>query len=107
MGGSHISGGQKQRVAIARAIVREPKILLLDEATSALDRENEMIVQKELDRIMKDKSIVEIAHRLDTIRNSDSIFVFDKGKVVENGKFDDLMNLEGYFYKLEKGIDFM
>ena len=79
----------------------------VNEATSALDRENEMIVQKELDRIMKDKSIVEIAHRLDTIRNSDSIFVFDKGKVVENGKFDDLMNLEGYFYKLEKGIDFM
>jgi len=74
--GSQISGGQKQRVAIARTILRRPKVLLLDEATSALDSKNEEIVQKALDRIMEGRTTISVAHRIDTIKNSDEIDVF-------------------------------
>ena len=74
--GSHISGGQKQRVAIARVIARQPKVLLLDEATSALDRANEQKVQDSLDRMMKARTSISVAHRLETIQNSDEIMVF-------------------------------
>ena len=102
--GSHISGGQKQRVAIARVIIRQPHLLLLDEATSALDSANEKIVQESLDRMMKNKTSVSIAHRLDTIKNSDLIMVFQDGTIVESGKFDELMSRKGYFYNLEKGL---
>lgn len=76
MKGSQISGGQKQRVAIARTILRRPKVLLLDEATSALDSKNEEIVQKALDRIMEGRTTISVAHRIDTIKNSDEIDVF-------------------------------
>ncbi len=79
MKGSHISGGQKQRVAIARVMIRQPTVLLLDEATSALDSANEKKVQASLDRLMEGKTCLEIAHRIDTIRNSDVIMVFEKG----------------------------
>lgn len=85
--GSHISGGQKQRVAIARAILRNPEILLLDEATSALDAENERKVQESLDNIMSRKTTLTIAHRIETIKNSDTIYVFEKGEVVESGTY--------------------
>ena len=80
--GSHISGGQKQRVAIARAILRKPKILLLDEATSALDQENEKKVQNSLDRIMEGKTVISIAHKMETIKNCDTISMFEKGEIV-------------------------
>lgn len=86
--GSHISGGQKQRVAIARAILRDPSILFLDEATSALDSVNEKKVQACLDEIMKGKTTISIAHRIDTIKNSDEIYVFNKGTVVEKGRYE-------------------
>lgn len=102
--GSHISGGQKQRVAIARVILREPHLLLLDEATSALDSANEQKVQVSLDRIMKNKTTLSVAHRLDTIKNSDEILVFHKGGIVERGGFDVLMSKKGYFYNLERGL---
>jgi ABC-type multidrug transport system fused ATPase/permease subunit len=77
--GSHISGGQKQRVAIARAILRRPHVLLLDEATSALDAANELKVQSSLDKMMKGRTSITVAHRIDTIKNSDKIMVFHHG----------------------------
>lgn len=100
--GGQLSGGQKQRIAIARAILLNPKILLLDESTSALDRKNEREIQQALDEFSKDRTTVTIAHRLQTIKNSDIIFVLDSGKVVEQGSHTELMNIgsNGFYYKL-------
>jgi len=103
--GSQISGGQKQRIAIARAILKKPTVLLLDEATSALDTQNEEIVQKSLDRIMKGKTSLSIAHRLSTIKDSDAIMVFQEGKIVEKGKYEELVAKQGVFYNMEKGTN--
>ncbi len=101
--GTQISGGQKQRIAIARAIAKDPQILLLDEATSALDSENEKIVQESLDRIMKNKTTLVIAHRISTIKDSDVIIVMEEGQIVESGNYQQLMEQKGYFYRLERG----
>jgi len=100
--GVKLSGGQKQRVAIARALVRKPKLLLLDEATSALDTESEFIVQEAIDKNLGDKTVVVIAHRLSTIRSADKIVVLDKGKVVEEGSHEFLMEESepGFYRKL-------
>ncbi len=105
--GGHISGGQKQRVAIARAVLKKPKALLLDEATSALDSENEKKVQAALDSIMANKTSISVAHRIETIKNSDVIYVFEKGKIVEEGTYQKLLGLKGHFYNLEKGTTFL
>ena len=104
--GSKLSGGQKQRVAIARALIKRPSVLLLDEATSALDNESEKIVQAALDEIMTKlkRTTIVIAHRLSTIRNADKIAVVDKGVVVEEGTYDELVAIGegGFFHKLAK-----
>ncbi|KAL0346629.1 UNVERIFIED_CONTAM: putative ABC transporter B family member 8 [Sesamum calycinum] len=98
--GVQLSGGQKQRIAIARAIVRDPTILLLDEATSALDVQSEQAVQEALDRIMVGRTTLVVAHRLNTIKNLDSIaFVLD-GKVIERGTYNQLKNRRGAFFNL-------
>jgi ATP-binding cassette, subfamily B, bacterial len=95
--GNNLSGGQKQRIAIARLILKSPDILIFDEATSALDNTNEIIIQKNLEKIFSDKTMITIAHRLTTLKNSDRILVFDEGKITQEGKFKDLAEKKGKF----------
>jgi len=98
--GSNFSGGQIQRIAIARAILGNPSILLLDEATSALDAESESEVQEGLNRAMKDRTVIVIAHRLATTQEANKIVVFDKGEIIEIGKHIDLINKPGIYKEL-------
>ncbi|WOH11980.1 hypothetical protein DCAR_0831476 [Daucus carota subsp. sativus] len=99
--GTQMSGGQKQRIAIARAILKNPKIILLDEATSALDAESESVVQNALEKVMKNRTTVVVAHRLTTIRNADMIAVVHAGKLVEKGTHDELIkDPEGAYTQL-------
>ncbi|MEM8811546.1 MAG: ABC transporter ATP-binding protein [Pseudomonadota bacterium] len=99
-GGMKLSGGQRQRVAIARAMLRNAPILLLDEATASLDAESEAKVQEALDRLMKDRTTIVIAHRLATIRRADKIYVMDKGRVVQSGTHDSLIRDGGLYANL-------
>ncbi|HXY89797.1 MAG TPA: ATP-binding cassette domain-containing protein, partial [Xanthobacteraceae bacterium] len=100
--GRQLSGGERQRIAIARALLKDPPILILDEATSALDAATERKVQLALDEVMKGRTTFVIAHRLATVRNADSIFVFQEGKIVERGSFDELVRLNGRFAALAR-----
>jgi ATP-binding cassette subfamily B protein len=95
-----LSGGQKQRVAIARAILKNPRVLVLDEATSALDAESEHLVQEALDRLMKGRTTVVIAHRLSTVRDADRVVVLDGGKVVQAGPHEALVAEDGLYRRL-------
>ena len=105
-GGGKLSGGEKQRIALARAFIKQPKLLIFDEATSALDKNNEAEVQRSIDQMKKslgEVTSVVIAHRLSTIKKADRIIVLKKGKLVEDGTHDELMqNPEGTYYKLAK-----
>ena len=98
--GVRLSGGQKQRIAIARAILKDPVLLILDEATSALDVESEHLVQEALERLMENRSSLVIAHRLSTIQYADRVVVLSEGRVVEEGRHDELLEQEGLYHRL-------
>jgi ABC-type multidrug transport system fused ATPase/permease subunit len=100
--GASLSGGQRQRVAISRAVIKNPTILITDEATSALDADSEKKVQLALDKVMKDRTAVVVAHRLSTVRNAHVIYVFDAGEIKESGTHDELLALGGTYYNLVK-----
>ena len=101
-GGSNLSGGQKQRLSIARALIRKPSILILDEATSSLDSRSEALFQEAIETIASQYTLVVIAHRLSTIKKAKKIFVLDKGRLVEDGSYNDLISNEGLFSILNK-----
>ncbi|TAE00150.1 MAG: ATP-binding cassette domain-containing protein, partial [Bacteroidetes bacterium] len=98
--GIKLSGGQRQRIAIARAILKNPSILILDEATSSLDAESEHLVQEALEKLMKNRTTIIIAHRLATIREANRIYVLDQGKIIEQGTHEQLLALEGTYHNL-------
>jgi subfamily B ATP-binding cassette protein HlyB/CyaB len=103
--GSNLSGGQRQRLAIARALVSNPRILIFDEATSALDYESEAIIQRNMAKISQGRTVFIIAHRLSTVRHANRIFVIEKGEIIEQGSHQELMQLNGYYARLNKHQD--
>ena len=98
--GVRLSGGERQRLAIARALLRDPRILLLDEATSALDTESERLVQAALESLMRDRTVLVIAHRLSTVQHADRILVFERGRIVQHGRHDELLAVPGPYQRL-------
>ena len=98
--GAKLSGGERQRLAIARALLRNPPILLLDEATSSLDTESERLVQDALERLMRDRTVLVIAHRLSTVQHADRIVVLDRGRIVATGTHDQLLEIDGQYRRL-------
>ena len=98
--GAKLSGGERQRLAIARALLRNPPILLLDEATSSLDTESERLVQDALERLMRDRTVLVIAHRLSTVQHADRIVVLDRGRIVATGTHDQLLEMDGQYRRL-------
>lgn len=99
-GGSNLSGGERQRITIARAMLKNSPILIFDEATAYIDPENEYLIQKALDKLMENKTVIVIAHRLSTIKESDKIFVVNSGNIEASGKHEDLLNISNIYKKL-------
>jgi ATP-binding cassette subfamily B protein len=100
--GQSLSGGERQRISIARALLIDPKILILDEATSSVDSQTEKELQKALDNLVKGRTTIAIAHRLSTLRKADKIVVMDRGRVVEEGPHQALLDAKGHFWNLHQ-----
>ena len=100
--GGHLSGGERQRISIARAMLKEAPIVILDEATANVDPENEKELVEAVDALTKEKTIIMIAHRLKTVRKADQIVVVDKGRIVQQGTHNQLMNIYKYFVDSRK-----
>ena len=100
--GIRLSGGERQRISLARAILRRPELLILDEATSSLDTHSERLIQKAMENIAKETTIIVIAHRLSTIVNADYVYALKRGKVIEEGTYSDLIKMDGYFNRMVK-----
>ena len=98
--GVRLSGGERQRIALARAVLRNPELLILDEATSSLDTQSERLIQSAIEAIAKKTTIIVIAHRLSTIVNADHVCVLHRGRLVEEGTYDSLVNVNGYFGRM-------
>ncbi len=96
-GGATLSGGEKQRISIARAILKDAPIILLDEATASVDPENEILIQKAINSLVKSKTLIIIAHRLSTITSADQILVIDGGRVIEHGRHSELVSRDGLY----------
>ena len=101
-GGTYLSGGENQRIALARAILKDAPIIVLDEATAFADAENEHQIQLAFERLTQNKTVLMIAHRLSTIKQCDRILVLDKGKIIEDGKYEELLEKNGFFAELVK-----
>ncbi|MBA4323437.1 MAG: antibiotic ABC transporter ATP-binding protein, partial [Odoribacter sp.] len=102
--GCKLSGGQKQRICIARALLKKPSVFVFDEATSAQDSESEVLIQQAMQAVMKDRTVIVIAHKLATVQHADEIIVIDKGEIVETGKHEDLiarMGIYKHLYELQ------
>lgn len=102
--GANLSQGQRQLIAIARAAVADPPVLILDEATSSIDTRTESLIEKGMDSLMKDRTVFVIAHRLSTVRNSDTIMVLEHGEIIERGNHDELIKQQGKYYQLYMGM---
>ena len=100
--GQSLSGGERQRISIARALLINPKILILDEATSSVDTETEIEIQAALDNLIRGRTTLAIAHRLSTLRQANRLVVFDRGRIVEEGRYEELMANQGAYYRLEQ-----
>ena len=98
--GGNVSGGQRQLISLARALLIDPRIIILDEATSSVDTETELLIQRGLDQLMQDRTALIIAHRLSTIKNATRILVLDRGRLVEQGTHDELLDTEGHYFRL-------
>ena len=98
--GYNLSGGERQRLSIARAVLKNPSILFLDEATASVDSETESLIQDAIDRLIRGRTTLMIAHRLSTLRKANKIIVVDKGEIIEMGSPEELMALKGKYYKL-------